>query len=444
MDVHIGADVFCVDGKAGSVERVVFSPRRRMVSHLIVGKGMVLHKDIVVPIDRVVRADDRHVDLDLTLDELKDLPEYKVVEYIAPDPTWNGPKQYEPEFTLLTADPYAVAWTPRVPSFVGKVLREERLGVPQDAAVVRRGTPVEAQDGKVGEVDHVLIDPASYIASHIVVRQGRLLHHDVAIPIDWVTRIDDDGIELGVGKAELEKLPEYRPGKTDAILAADLHEALRSDERTRDSEITVRSDRGMVELNGRVRNDDARVAASEIARDTPGVWLTHNRLAIGSNGTSRSVDTAGGVDVEWVVQLLHRAFDLHIGSGQAREIVTHAERKLRDFFEIAEDSALANSREVLFERDLPLTKGLRRTLKEYQAYARDLSAAALEAYLSDMGLLARLDPALRAELPRLYASLLLLGGRIVVAIEPGSARAGAHAPSDDELRRAMQVIDLTL
>src|SRR5690349_9836839 len=69
MDIRIGTEVYCGSDKAGKVERVVISPRRQTVTHLIVGRGMVLHKDIVVPIERVVHADEERVDLDLTIDE---------------------------------------------------------------------------------------------------------------------------------------------------------------------------------------------------------------------------------------------------------------------------------------------------------------------------------------------------------------------------------------
>jgi hypothetical protein len=39
VDLRIGSDVYCADSKAGKVERVVISPRRLTVTHLIVGRG---------------------------------------------------------------------------------------------------------------------------------------------------------------------------------------------------------------------------------------------------------------------------------------------------------------------------------------------------------------------------------------------------------------------
>ena len=68
VDVRIGTETYCGADKAGKVERVVISPRRQTVTHLIVGWGLVLHKDILVPIECVVHADEERVDLDLTID----------------------------------------------------------------------------------------------------------------------------------------------------------------------------------------------------------------------------------------------------------------------------------------------------------------------------------------------------------------------------------------
>jgi uncharacterized protein YrrD len=454
LDIRIGAEVHCLDGKAGTVERVVISPRRREVTHLIVGKGLVLHKDIVVPIERVTSADEHRVGLDLTLDELKALPEYKVVDYVAPDPSWHGPQQYDPGAVLLAVDPYTVAWGPSTPSLAGKVVRHERLGVPQDAAIVRRGTPVETKDGKVGSVDHVLVDPKDHTVTHLVVRRGLLLPRDVAIPIDWVTDVDERGVVLGVGEAELDRLPEFEPAKIDELIASDVRDALRADPRTRDTPITVRADRGDVELTGGARDHDTRLAASEVVRGMPGVLETRNRLTVGGNGKTASAHSASGLDYLWVEQLVHRATDLHVNHGQAEELVDHAERKLRDFFEIAEDTALANGREEIFTHDLPLTRGVRSALAEAGRHSGDLSAAAIESYLSDMGILSHFDPEVRVELPRLFTSLLLVDARVVTVIRPTSVRASerleeltradSEQPTGAELRRAVQIVDLTL
>jgi sporulation protein YlmC with PRC-barrel domain len=367
LDIRIGAEVHCRDGKAGQVERVVISPCRRQVTHLIVGKGLVLHKDIVVPIERVRFADEQHVDLDLTLDQLNELPEYKVVDYVAPDPSWHGSLPYDPGVTVLAVDPYTLAWGPSTPSLAGKVVRHARLGVPRDAAIVPRGSPVEGQDGKVGEVDHVLLDPRQHTITRLVVRRGLLLHKDVAIPIDWVADVDDRGVILGVSRAALEQLPPYEPGRLDELVANDVRDALRADSRTRVAPIAVKGDRGDVELSGSTRDGAARLAASEVVRGMPRVLQTRSRRTVAGNGSARSVDSASGLDFLWVEAFVHRATGLHVDQQQAGEIVGHAERKLRDFFELAEDTALRNGREVIYTNDLPLTRGLRKTLAEFGA-----------------------------------------------------------------------------
>jgi len=454
VDIRIGTEVYCGADKAGKVERVVISPRRKTVTHLIVGRGMVLHKDIVVPIERVVHADQERVDLDLTIDELKQLPDYHVVDYITTDDYLDGEKPYDLRPALLAPDPYSYVWGPSTSALAGMVVHHERVGVPQDAAIVRRGTHVESRDGKVGVVDHVLLDPKQHTVTHIVVREGHLVHKDVAIPIDWVTEIDDGGVFLGVGRAEIEHLPDYTPGKSDADVASEIREALRSDARTRDAEISVRVDRGDVELAGKTADPDARVAASAITRSVPGVLQTRNRLVVGGNGAVTPIDSSIGVQYHWVEDLLHRATDLHLDDRQAREIVSHAERKLVDILAVAEDAALANGREIIVSQDLPLTRALRLNLVADSRFANDLSTMAIEAYMSDMGILGRVDDKVRARLPGLFVSLLLLEGRVIAAIEgsnvPASERLEAltrtdpSQPTEAEVRRAARVVDLAM
>jgi hypothetical protein len=157
---------------------------------------------------------------------------------------------------------------------------------------------------------------------------------------------------------------------------------------------------------------------------------------------------------DWIAELVHRATELRLGDSQVRAVAWHAEQKLRDLIGVAEDTALANGREVVFMHDLPLTKALHRGLVADQRFAHDLPASGIEAYLSDMGIVGQVDPKLRARLPLLFVSLLLLEGRVIAAVElsnvPASerledlTRTDPHRPTDAELRRAARVIDLAV
>jgi sporulation protein YlmC with PRC-barrel domain len=64
--------------KLGEVERVVFDARTKRITALVVRRGFVFHRDVVLPIDRVVEVVGPglvHVDIDD--DALKALPEFE-------------------------------------------------------------------------------------------------------------------------------------------------------------------------------------------------------------------------------------------------------------------------------------------------------------------------------------------------------------------------------
>ena len=151
---------------------------------------------------------------------------------------------------------------------------------------------------------------------------------------------------------------------------------------------------------------------------------------------------------------MHRATELHLGDRQVRTIASHTEQKLRDLMAVAQDTALANGRQVVFMHDLPLTKALHRGLVADQRFAHELPVSEIEAYLSDMGIVGQVDPKLRARLPGLFVSLLLLEGRVIAAIEPSNVSASERLeagtrtdpsqPTDAELQRAARVLDLAV
>lgn len=451
LDVRIGSEVYCRDGRAGRLERVVLSPRRRQVTHLVVAKGLLLRKDVVVPIELVERVEDGRVYLSLTIAELNQLPEYHEFDYVAPDPTWHPVHEYEPAQTVLALDPYGAAIASDQPALAGRVLRHEHPPIPEDMVFLRRGTPVECRAGRLGVIDHVLLDPERRYVTHFVVRRGAILARDVVVPVDWVTRINADGVFVDAGSEQVRRLPEYRPRRTDAELLAAVQAALRADPRTRSSDIDVRVEHGMVELRGRATDLAARIAASEIVRAVPGVIAARNLLA---TGPSSGFQSASGLDYAWVEQFLAATSGLRVDKSQAEAIVASTERKLTDLFDVAENTALANGREMVYWHDLPLTKGFQATLRTYERRANEPAPAAIEACLRDMGILSGFDEQVRARLPRLFGALLFVTGRVLVLLTPRGMSAGERLawltqPRDDslkasELERAMQLLDLTL
>ena len=79
--------------------------------------------------------------------------------------------------------------------------------VPEGDVEVRRGEPVYATDGEIGQIQGLVIDPASCHVTHILLEEGHLWgRRDVAIPIGAVTRVGDI-VRLTISKQQVQDLP---------------------------------------------------------------------------------------------------------------------------------------------------------------------------------------------------------------------------------------------
>jgi hypothetical protein len=153
--------------------------------------------------------------------------------------------------------------------------------------------------------------------------------------------------------------------------------------------------------------------------------------------------TGVGYGYPWLHSLLERATALDFDDAQLGFIEDLAERKLVDLFDVAEEAALANGRTQVLMHDLPLTKGLQLLLLEVADLAREFELRPLLMFLSDAGIRASLGDSVREEIPRLMAALIILSGR-VIAVYPASDRTRPLRPTQQELERAAELLDLTL
>lgn len=156
----------------------------------------------------------------------------------------------------------------------------------------------------------------------------------------------------------------------------------------------------------------------------------------------------------WLHDLIERATGLDLDEQQVTEVTRLANRKLVDLFDVAEETAAANGRTFVLRHDLPLTKGLRRSLEDASQFANGIDAEAILTFLASSGVRARVDEGVQSDVPRLTAALLILSSRIIALLEPGSLsplerlklldRTRDGRPTTWEIDRANRVIDLTL
>jgi uncharacterized protein YrrD len=185
MYIEIGARVHTRDGSdVGEVHRVIVDLEQQALTSIVVLKGRFLSRDILVPIDFVERADQDSVKLSLDKDGLDQLPDFAYNEILTPPPTWAFPLPY----------PGGAVYVP--------VSQRERLGGQQ--VDITPGTHVHATDGNIGTVDRVEFDAQTDRIDAFWVKAGTIFSHDLRIPVEWVTRADESGLQLSATRDQIE------------------------------------------------------------------------------------------------------------------------------------------------------------------------------------------------------------------------------------------------
>jgi uncharacterized protein YrrD len=270
FEIKPGADVVGVDDSLGNVERVVVNPGDGRVIGLVVRKGLLLHRDFVIPIEAVEEASEDYVRVGLSVEEANRLPEYHHEDYVAPPAGWRSPagrSSSDAMFHLGGTDSGRL-----------HAARSGQTEVAVGGRPLRAGQTVICRDGEVGKLDLVLVDRVTRRATHFVVRQGGLLGRDTIVPVAWVRDINRARIYLDVSREQLEQLPEYR---SDEEITDDVLNALwdRTDLPPAELQfVEVTTHDGIVELTGYTLTDRVAGLIEEMARSVRGVVGVRSRL----------------------------------------------------------------------------------------------------------------------------------------------------------------------
>ena len=265
LDIEIGSNVQCRDGRTGRVIKLVVAPGRKLVTHIVVERGVLNHHDVAVPVAHVAGVEGDTVVLDLSSDELNALPAYAEIDYAIPDAYWVAQHGYPPDDTLVDLGRYtpddgllAPAWP------VLWIQGHTHAGVPPQETPVDRYTRVTGREGPMGRLDHVLLDPDTGDVRALALRKGHLLTKDVIVPAGWVERVGEDEIVIDADRTMLERLPEYRPDHPEDLMTPDT--ALASSTRKRQE---TKADSGHGQKHRR-SGGSHRHKAQEAARDRGG------------------------------------------------------------------------------------------------------------------------------------------------------------------------------
>ena len=172
MRVDLDAKVQTRDGEAaGSVHRAIIDPDADQVSEFIVSTGGLFGYDVVVPRERLEASsrDGDAIRLDLTRNELKNLPRYVPADYTLPATGWAAPVGYSyPVTGFLWPTGYLPTEEPGTRRGFGAGEGAGKLW-----PAVEKGTVVRDRSGdEIGVVDDLRFDANSGRLQGLVVRAG--------------------------------------------------------------------------------------------------------------------------------------------------------------------------------------------------------------------------------------------------------------------------------
>ena len=193
-ELQLGAKVICSDGECGKLTAVVVNPVSQEVTHLVVAHE---YGDYMVPLLYVTESDHEHIKLSCTAEELSQLPPFKDVEFIG-----------DPEVPSMLYDVYAA---PYVTTYPMETEFMEKELVPPGELAIRRGDPVNATDGHVGEVGEFVVDNESGHISHVVLKKGHLWgKREVTLGMSLIDRVEEGVVYLNIDKKAVEALPAVK------------------------------------------------------------------------------------------------------------------------------------------------------------------------------------------------------------------------------------------
>ncbi|MFN8039666.1 MAG: PRC-barrel domain-containing protein [Acidimicrobiales bacterium] len=205
-ELRVGATVRGRDGDLGQLDAVIIDPTTRAITHIVLTHDR-LGPRLLIPESAVVQADAEVVEVDLDHAGLDACDRFDAPNYNIPGEDFDHAEvAFDPDALFL--EPYATPMD-------GWVLTSHER-VPKGEVTIRRGSEVFTSDGtKVGHVDEFLVDPDDGHITHVVLREGRLRHVDVVVPVGAATGIEDDRVVLDLDLTQvdaLDKIPVRRHG----------------------------------------------------------------------------------------------------------------------------------------------------------------------------------------------------------------------------------------
>jgi len=195
MEIPLNADVHCPDGRCGRSSYLILNPTTEQLTHLVVKEQWPSRTERLVPVDWVAVTTRDVIVLKKSREEFTQLNPFTQTDFVYRD------------VPHLPSDPKVTMFWPYV--MPGKrIVDQEVRRIPPGELALRRGARVQATDGRVGQIDELLVDPQDEHITHLVLREGHLWGEKVVtIPIAQIDHIEEKVVYLKVNKKSIEKMP---------------------------------------------------------------------------------------------------------------------------------------------------------------------------------------------------------------------------------------------
>lgn len=225
LQINLGSVANATDDALGKVVQVLTQPKTWQISHVVVQRGLLVKKLLVLPAEFITEARADGLQLSLMVDDL-----------------------------------LQKAQTPKEPLLALK----EHL-------------PVVSGEETLGGLSELFFDAETRRLAYLVVHRHAIAGGDVLLSVDQLAELQADRLEVTVAAKDFALLPHYRP---DPELERDVREALWDYPRLRIDLGTVRvhAQCNEVWLLGHVSSDINRRLIDDLARPVPGVRALHNEL----------------------------------------------------------------------------------------------------------------------------------------------------------------------
>jgi sporulation protein YlmC with PRC-barrel domain len=202
-EIPINATVECIDGPCGKSLAVIVDRETRRVTHFAVEDKSLAHAPYqrLVPLDQVAETSSVLIRLRCTRDDVDRMVPFIHTHYVV---------KAQEDYSLYEGGEGPGGpgmWG--TPSTVGEMATKvEEEAVPPGEVAIHYGIAVKAQGHKVGQVDELMIDPASGEVTHLLMLEGHLWgKKDLAVPVAAIGAVDVDEVVLTIDKEEIEALP---------------------------------------------------------------------------------------------------------------------------------------------------------------------------------------------------------------------------------------------